>query len=97
MGLGVYEIQNVVLVVMVKLIIAACTLHNLCMGEDFISEEHPDGCPRDNDDNDMWIMQQGKTVFIWIMNVCFYQYSDFLAILEHSVTVNERTWYFVSM
>ena len=47
------DVQNVDFVVMVKLIIAACTVCNLCMSEDFICEEHPDGCPRDVDDNDM--------------------------------------------
>ena len=46
------DVQNVDLVIMVKFIIADFTLRNLCMDEDFICEEHPDGCPR-YDDNDM--------------------------------------------
>ncbi len=45
------ELQNFNLDIIVKIVVAACTLHNMCM-EDFVCEDHPDGCPRDNDDNE---------------------------------------------
>ena len=44
------DLQNVNIEVMVGIILAACVLHNMCMQE--MCEDHPDGCPRDNDDND---------------------------------------------
>lgn len=45
------DIQNVNLDIMVKLVVAACTLHNLCMGDSCGCEDHPGGCPRDDDDD----------------------------------------------
>ena len=45
------DVQNVKLDVMVHLIIAACTLYNMCITADYFCEEHPHGCPRNNDDN----------------------------------------------
>ena len=46
------DLQNVSLDITVKLILAACTLHNLCMDES-ICDEHPGGCPREDDGDNM--------------------------------------------
>ena len=46
------DIQNVNLDIAVKLVIAACTLHNLLTGESDECVEHPYGCPRVDDDNE---------------------------------------------
>ena len=45
------DLQNTRLDLCVKLIIAACTLHNFAMGEEECPE-HPNGCPRDIDENE---------------------------------------------
>ena len=47
----VRDLQNTRLDVSVKIILAACTLHNFCMG-DQVCEDHPNGCPRELDDNE---------------------------------------------
>ena len=44
------DVQNVKLLIIVRVIIAACTLHNMCMDLDFC-DEHACNCPRLNDDN----------------------------------------------
>ena len=44
------EMQNVDLTIMVRIILAACVLHNMCM--QLVCEEHPNGCPRLDDHND---------------------------------------------
>ena len=45
------DVQNVNLQIMVRLVIAACTLHNMLNTDLFECVEHPDGCPRDDDGN----------------------------------------------
>ena len=54
------ELQNVNLVFMCRIVMAACVLHNFCMGE--LCEEHPNGCPREEHDHqwfmDTWVTQQ---------------------------------------
>ena len=44
------DLQNYRLDIIVKLIIAACTLHIFCMGP-IVCELYPYGCPRANDNN----------------------------------------------
>lgn len=47
------ELQNSHVDVVVKVIVAACALHNMCIGEcENTCEEHPLGCPREEDDNE---------------------------------------------
>ncbi|XP_060758403.1 uncharacterized protein LOC132901096 [Neoarius graeffei] len=47
------DIQNCRVDVIVKIIVAACALHNFCIGESEITcDEHPHGCPREGDDNE---------------------------------------------
>jgi len=45
------DVQNANLIIMIRLVIVACTLHNICMDTDIPCAEHTNGCPRDNDDN----------------------------------------------
>ena len=45
------DVQNVNLITIVRVIIAACTLHNICFDDEFICDEHPNGCPRNDDNN----------------------------------------------
>ena len=45
----VRELQNYNILTIVRIILAACILHNMCMVEE--CEEHPFGCPRQGDDN----------------------------------------------
>ena len=105
------DVQNVDLVVMVKLIVAAYTLHTLCMGENFICEDHPDGCPRDNVDNDMWITQQGKlcSIEFWMFfffNIprycsmtafCYGQWKNLIFCFNVEVTVMNMYMNFVNI
>ena len=42
------DLQNVNLVFMCRIVMAACVLHNFCMDE--LCEEHPNGCPREEFD-----------------------------------------------
>ena len=44
------DIQNTNILYIVRVIIAACTLHNMCMDRD-VCDEHDGECPRDDDDN----------------------------------------------
>ena len=46
------DIQNVNLEIIVRIVIAACTLHNMLTEDLCVCDEHPDGCPRVNDTND---------------------------------------------
>ena len=46
------ELQNTRLDVMVKVIIAGCTLHNYCLEDGRACPEHPEGCPQDEDMHD---------------------------------------------
>jgi hypothetical protein len=47
------DLQNVRLDIMVRLIVAACTLHNMCMNVDNpVCDEHPAGCPREDDSDE---------------------------------------------
>lgn len=39
--------------VVVKVIVAACALHNMCIGEsESTCDEHPIRCPREEDENE---------------------------------------------
>ena len=44
------DLQNVNIHVMVEIVLSACILHNLCMNP--VCEDHPEGCPRDDDDDE---------------------------------------------
>ncbi len=44
------EIQNVNILVVVGIILAACVLHNMCMEE--VCEDHPNGCPLEENDDE---------------------------------------------
>lgn len=46
------DIQNTCVDVIVKIIVASCTLHNMCIGlAEEACAEHPDGCPRLGNEN----------------------------------------------
>ena len=45
------DLQNVRLDIIVQIVLAACTLHNICLGDSPCCE-HPGGCPRDQDENE---------------------------------------------
>ena len=45
----VIELQNYIILTIVRIILAACILHNMCMIEE--CEDHPFGYPRQGDDN----------------------------------------------
>jgi len=45
------DLQNTRIDVVVKMIVAACTLHNMCLGSAYGCDEHPHGCPRQEDDD----------------------------------------------
>ncbi|XP_027025348.1 protein ALP1-like [Tachysurus fulvidraco] len=47
----VRDLQNTRLENVVMIIMAACFLHNMCIGDNEACEEHPQGCPRKADDN----------------------------------------------
>ena len=47
----VRDLQNTRLDLVVMLIVSACMLHNLCTGPADICDEHPGGCPRQEDEN----------------------------------------------
>ncbi|KAB5579381.1 hypothetical protein PHYPO_G00194410 [Pangasianodon hypophthalmus] len=47
----VRDLQNTRLENVVMIIMAACFLHNMCIGDNEMCEEHPQGCPRQADDN----------------------------------------------
>ncbi|KAF7706407.1 protein ALP1-like isoform X1 [Silurus meridionalis] len=47
----VRDLQNTRLENVVMIIMAACFLHNMCIGDDEMCEEHPEGCPRQTDDH----------------------------------------------
>ena len=47
------DVQNILLPNVIGVILVACALHNITTGNVSMNcPEHPDGCPRDNDDND---------------------------------------------
>lgn len=46
------DVQNTRTDVVVMIILAACFLHNLCLGASQICQEHPEGCPRQEDHNE---------------------------------------------
>lgn len=47
------ELQNSRVDVVVKVIVAACALHNMCIGEsESTCDEHPIRCPREEDENE---------------------------------------------
>ena len=48
----VKEVLNVNLDIVVRVIIAACSLHNMLTADNMDCAEHPDGCPREDDNND---------------------------------------------
>jgi hypothetical protein len=48
----VRDIQNTDLLIIIRVILAACTLHNMLSTHADHCDEHPEGCPRGNDDND---------------------------------------------
>ncbi len=47
------DLQNTRIDILVKIIVAACTLHNMSLneGQSNVCEEHPHGCPRIQDEN----------------------------------------------
>ncbi|KAM3857630.1 uncharacterized protein ACN63O_018676 [Diretmus argenteus] len=46
------DLQNSHVDIMVKIIVASCALHNMCIGlAEGACNEHPHGCPRQEDDN----------------------------------------------
>ena len=45
----VRELQNYNILMIIRIILAACILHNMCMIEE--CEDHPFGCPRQGDGN----------------------------------------------
>lgn len=45
------DLQNTRLENVVMIIMAGCFLHNMCIGDNATCEEHPQGCPRQADDN----------------------------------------------
>ncbi|KAG7330159.1 hypothetical protein KOW79_006381 [Hemibagrus wyckioides] len=47
----VRDLQNTRLENVVMIIMAACFLHNMCIGDNEACEEHPQGCPRQADEN----------------------------------------------
>lgn len=47
----VRDLQNTRLENVVMIIMAACFLHNMCIGDNEMCEDHPEGCPRQADDN----------------------------------------------
>ncbi|KAM3876298.1 uncharacterized protein ACN63O_024338 [Diretmus argenteus] len=49
----VRDLQNTRLDIIVMVTIAACILHNLCTGSFDVCEDHPQGCPRQADDDNM--------------------------------------------
>ncbi|KAM9832236.1 uncharacterized protein ACB057_007849 [Neosynchiropus ocellatus] len=46
------DLQNTRMDTAVMIILAACFLHNMCLGVTEICQEHPDGCPRLADENE---------------------------------------------
>ncbi|CAL8370557.1 unnamed protein product [Boreogadus saida] len=45
------DLQNTCTVTIAKIILAACYLHNFSQGASIGCDEHPDGCPREDDAN----------------------------------------------
>ncbi|KAJ8355098.1 hypothetical protein AAFF_G00032860 [Aldrovandia affinis] len=46
------DLSNTRVDIMVKIIVAACALHNMCTGlGEGTCNEHPHGCPREDDEN----------------------------------------------
>lgn len=48
----VRDLQNMRLDIVVMLIMSACILHNLCADPTEVCEDHPEGCPRQGDENE---------------------------------------------
>lgn len=46
------DLQNTRIDAVVMIIMAACFLHNMCIGASEICQEHPNGCPRQADENE---------------------------------------------
>ena len=46
------DISNTNLELVVRVILAACALHSMLSEDGYICPDHPDGCPRDDDQND---------------------------------------------
>lgn len=46
------DLQNTWIDAVVMIIMAACFLHNMCIGASEICQEHPNGCPRQADENE---------------------------------------------
>jgi len=46
------ELQNTRMDIVVMIIMAACFLHNFFLGSVNGCDEHPEGCPREEDDNE---------------------------------------------
>ncbi|KAM3867760.1 uncharacterized protein ACN63O_007456 [Diretmus argenteus] len=46
------DLQNNRIDTVVMIIMAACFLHNMCIGAGELCQEHPHGCPREGDDNE---------------------------------------------
>lgn len=46
------DLQNTRIDAVVMIIMAACFLHNMCIDVSDICQDHPDGCPREGDENE---------------------------------------------